>query len=444
MPPNSNPTMTGDGSTPRDIDVDEDDPRKKMFFTTTDLIERMNSAMRRANIPDDSPTSSSSSSSSSESSESSEANVGSLGASSGGFELHARMPDGSYRPARRSELAAADFQSKMRQATEAISGMDATRKLEWAGRQRHMGNSMFAGGEYKEAMDVYLTCLVAVDRGGGGGASTTIDQPQCSTKVEHDVEITRSRMEEEIQLPVLLNLALCAMKMGMPSKAEKFCNFAIDETTCGKFSPKAHFRRGRARLLMGRYPAAESDLDTALRLLSLDDVVKAGGGDHASDGGVHGAEVENMRAAVLREKRRLHSLVERAERNENAQKRAMERLFGSSSFIVDERGIGSSPADREDDTPSLYPEKRDIARLFTRNSVLRDEAILGYKLCDDNDNLRQRPSYFQWYLCLLGRCAQKLLDLIGDEEGDGPKDPPSSNQINLAYATSMMKCKKDA
>ncbi|KAL3809919.1 hypothetical protein ACHAXA_005333 [Cyclostephanos tholiformis] len=460
-PPNSNPTTTGDdtaaavivnagnddsasafsaGSTPHVVDVDENDPRKKVFFTTSDLIERMNSAMRRAS-PDDCPMSSSSSaartaspsSASSLSYKSSENCFRSMGAS-GGFELHARMPDGSYRPARQSEMAAADFQSKLRQASEAISGMGSRRKLQWAERQRRMGNALFERGEYVEAMDVYLTCLVAVDR---AGDSTHIDPSPGSTNGD-DVENISVRMEREIQLPVLLNLALCAMKMGMLSKAERFCNFAIDETSCGKISPKAHFRRGRARLLMGRYPEAESDLDAALGMLSLDDVAKVGC-DH-SDGGVQGVEVERTRAVVLREKQRLRLLVERAERNRKAQKRAMERFFGSSSLIEDDKGMGSSTADCVDDSPSLYPEKRDIAQLFPRS----DKVIVEYNDDGTIDNLKQRSTYFQWYLRMLGRCAQKILDIIGDEQGDGPEVVPSSYQRDLANATSMIECKKDA
>ena len=37
-------------------------------------------------------------------------------------------------------------------------------KLQWAKHQRMEGNKLFATGEYKEAMDVYLTCLVAMDQ----------------------------------------------------------------------------------------------------------------------------------------------------------------------------------------------------------------------------------------------------------------------------------------
>jgi tetratricopeptide (TPR) repeat protein len=407
-PSNPNPIGSTD-----DVGVDDDPRRRKMFFTTSDLIGRMNSAMRCANNPDDGPTSSSSSSSPFASLSS-----GATGAG-GGFELHARMPDGSYRRAHESEMAAADFQSKMKQASEMISGMDRRRKLEWAARHRREGNALFARGEYGEAMDVYLTCLVAVDRGGASSASSADDD---------DDDILRSRMEEEIQLPVLLNLALSAMKMGMLSKAEKFCNFAIDETACGKISPKAHFRRGRVRLLMGRYASAESDLDTALGLLPLDNAEEIDGGGASGRG--NDADVESERAVVLREKRRLHSLVRQEERNMKVQRRAMERLFGSSSDREERDGEDESPG-----SLSIYPDKMGPVQLPRNKGI--DEAI-----ADDDDECQQ-PTCFQWYQRMIGRCAQRLLDLIGDEEEDEEEDVLSSYQQDLKNSP-LIEGKKDA
>ena len=61
---------------------------KKMFFTTSDLLQRLNSSINDS--------------------------VG-QNAPSGGFELQRQMPDGSYRRAEEKELAAANFQTKMKQ-----------------------------------------------------------------------------------------------------------------------------------------------------------------------------------------------------------------------------------------------------------------------------------------------------------------------------------------
>ena len=60
-----------------------------MFFTTSDLLQRLNSSISDS-IGEESPSSS-------------------------GFELQRQMPDGSYRRAEERELAAANFQTKMKQ-----------------------------------------------------------------------------------------------------------------------------------------------------------------------------------------------------------------------------------------------------------------------------------------------------------------------------------------
>ena len=66
---------------------------KKMFFTTSDLIKRMNSAMTSAD-PNENDS------------------------DRPGFELQRKMPDGSYRRAEESEVAAADFQAKLKQVSD--------------------------------------------------------------------------------------------------------------------------------------------------------------------------------------------------------------------------------------------------------------------------------------------------------------------------------------
>ena len=63
-------------------------PKNKMFFTTSDLLQRLNSSINNSVGPD---------------------------VPGDGFELQRQMPDGSYRRAEKSELAAANFQTKMKQ-----------------------------------------------------------------------------------------------------------------------------------------------------------------------------------------------------------------------------------------------------------------------------------------------------------------------------------------
>ena len=111
-------------------DIANSNTDKKMFFTTSDLVNRMNAAIKDANTDNnDMPPAAS---------------------DSGGFELQRKMPDGSYRRAEESEREAADFQAKMKQAGEMIAGLDPAQRIEWAKHQRQEGNALFAKGKVIE------------------------------------------------------------------------------------------------------------------------------------------------------------------------------------------------------------------------------------------------------------------------------------------------------
>jgi tetratricopeptide (TPR) repeat protein len=387
---------------------------KKMFFTASDLIERMNSAIRDAN--DDIPTSTSNSLRDSD--RRTEGNTG-------GFELQMKLPDGSYRRAEQKEIAAADFQTKMKQASEIIVGLTAQQKIEWAKCQRIQGNVLFAKGDYTEAMDVYLTCLVAMDQSCPTPTSNDENPSSDITMNENASEsrLLQVQMEREIKLPVLLNLALCSLKMGMLSKAEKFCNFAM-ETELGKQSPKASFCRGRARLLMGKYGVAESDLNNALNLL------RAKRGMSAEMENRDLKDGEDEEAVILREKLKLQKLVHRAQTNRNQQKKAMEKMFQP---YQNEGCRDAADGEITRTTPSLYPEKQCLPK---NNQVLQHDGNEG--ITDKEAGCQ--PTYVQWYLQMMGRCAQKILDIIGDDEENDEVDVP----IDQDLLNRLMECKKNA
>ena len=91
-------------------------------------------------------------------------------------------------------------------------------------------------------------------------------------------------------------------------------------------------------MLMGHYVSAELDLDKALelnneqQLLLLDTGEEGNGMDNDAT-----TAVNNERKVILKEKQKLHRLMNQADRNRKLQKKGMEKLFQS----------------RED----LYPEK---------------------------------------------------------------------------------------
>lgn len=273
-----------------------------MFFTTSDLVNRMNATLRAD----------------------ADNGVGGVGGVGGGFELQRRFPDGRTRRADEADTAAADFQSKLKQAAHATSGLKNAEKLEWAKLQRAEGNRLFAAAEYNEAMDVYLTCLVAADQSGPKKTATT----EAADDGDDDA-VAKARAEREVQLPVLLNLAACTLRLRMLSKTVEFCDLAASlPTRCGDASPKVYFRRGKARALMGEYAAAERDLERASTLLD-DDV----------DG-------VKEREAVRRELDKLRRLRNTARTNRARQKKAMRSLLGDGGSVRDER---ERDADRDKD-----------------------------------------------------------------------------------------------
>ncbi|KAL7486280.1 hypothetical protein ACHAW6_011873 [Cyclotella cf. meneghiniana] len=380
---------------------------KKMFFTASDLLQRINSSIKDDAFPNDALSSSSSSS------------------SVGGFELQRKMPDGSYRRADEKELAAADFHAKMKQAAEMTSNLTRQQKMEWAAAQRKQGNVLFGNGDYKEAMDIYLTCLVAMDV--SKSPSTNTEMKLNDDEISDGEGITssasfKSKSEVEIQLPVLLNLALCALKMGMLSKAEQFCNYAL-EMEAGLRSPKAYFRRGKVRMLMGNYADAELDLDKALDLIEQSCVDDAGSDDDSTNG-----LLKDDAQVILREKQKLHRLVQKAEKNRKIQKKAMERLFNSAEHDDDAKTksvkstIGKSLKEMSlGECSSLYPEEKTGRRKF---STLRDDptwdhsSFINVPSNEAAEASQCISNHVAWYLRMIGRCAQRLLDLIGhDNEG---------------------------
>jgi len=107
-------------------------------------------------------------------------------------------------------------------------------------------------------------------------------------------------------------------------------------------------------------------------------------------------EAQSEREVILREMEKLDRLVTQAEKNKAAQKKAMERVFQSTSKVADD---DSSLAYAMNNN-GLYPEKKAL------NKQSNEEVVEGeYHL-----------SCFEWYMRMVGRCAQKLLDIIGEED----------------------------
>jgi len=359
-----------------------------------------------------------------------------------------------------------------------VSTLSPEKKIEWAMIHRQRGNALFQKCDYKEAMDVYLTCLVAIEHGSGGssGANTnetavpsnsvtmkdeatrcttsstatatiredngsnTVNGNDRKTTAEEEDQRDRwnKRTDEEIKLPILLNLSACALKLGMYQKTEKFCNFAITEMPCGRTSTKAHFRRGRARMLMGSYRGAKDDFDTALELLL----------SSKTEGGSKDREAEIK--AVKNEMIKLGRLTEAGQKNRVKCKRAMKKVLGggggendenltegekcaiSSSIVVAAAGESVITQKKFNATgavrmPSLEGNPAEVSEqhstgLYDDVTNRRAYSTLREKFKGKEQKRHQTTvpeeerSYMLWYITMMDRSLRKILYWLGDKD----------------------------
>ena len=269
----------------------------KMFFTTSDLLQKMNSS-----ISDICPDAK--------------------------FELHVKDPaTGVSIKADEKQVNRADLESKIKQSAGQVQGMSAEDKFKWAKMQRNEGNSLFKAGRYAEAMDVYVTCLVGAD-----------------IKCPDDRDA--SRLDTDLKLPILLNLALCALKLREYSKAEQFCSLALDLKD-GDESVKLWFRRGKARMGRGSYKAAREDFREALSCKACSTIDEAD---------------------IRRELRRISELERLSRSSLRKQKKAMQALLG-----------GSTERDTDEETTPIYEQSTSLYEDIQQKrtfSALTDDPIL--------------------------------------------------------------------
>jgi tetratricopeptide (TPR) repeat protein len=333
----------------------EDEP-KKLFLTTTDLLNTMNHALSKMDEEGIQPR----------------------------FELQKRLPNGNTAKCSEQDMAVADMESKFKQAAGEVEELNDEQKLEWAKIQRKEGNVLYARKEYKEAIDVYLTCLV-------------VKSP--------DENITTDFMDQ-VYLPVLNNLAQCTLQLGSYRKAATFCTMALEEEPKLLHRPEAvsklYFRRGKARRLGGDYKEAIEDFAKAQELLGAP------------------ADNEAEHRAIKKELQLVEQSLIEGRRNEAKQKDAMKRFFDAPA--ADALGGGMAPnkdqhattmptanrsaaGNNKKSEPSLYGAKK---RAY---STLRAK-----KEVDDDDKEPKELSHWQYYLAVIGSIAERLLIMMGDEE----------------------------
>jgi hypothetical protein len=309
------------------------------------------------------------------------------------FELQKRLPDGSTIPASESDLSASDLQNKVQQSAKFVSQLRPKDRLRWAEQQRQSGNILFGCGEYKSAMDIYLTCLVV--------------------KPDHSAsDSTESNFLTKTLLPVLNNLAQCTLQLGMHKKTIEFCNIALKEistfdSTKGQIDSlaicKVYFKRGKAQRLTGHYSEAREDLNQSRQNLEKE---KQQDPDNS---------IDSFQQAIRKEFRHLEAAEKEARKNKQRQKRAMQKVLSSASNNKSNNSEPTVPKTANHSTAPLYDSSRKGPRQF---STLRSrKKYLVPKVAGNDKNITaEHLSYWQYYWLVVARVTEALLILLGDTE----------------------------
>jgi len=328
------------------------------------------------------------------------------------FELQKRLPDGSAMPATKDEIAAADFKTKLEQSAKFVSQLECPEDRQyWAEQQRLTGNAFFQQGDYKAAMDIYLTCLVVKE-----------DTPD---------------FVRDTFLPVLNNLAQCTLQLGMHMKTILFCEMALEEVSKSRQSSveskdsqeeksldeethesklvsmqrdlkdaialcKILFKQAKALRLTGHYKRARESLDNSLDCLI---------GEENEDGFNTQTLLAPYKASIKKEYRYLDVAEKEARKNQARQKRAMKTVLSSMSSTQDGYIIGEGFSSSH----SLYeqpPEPRRFSRLRARKAGSSSPISKQntYPNAFDPDQL----SYSQYYWSMVARVAKSLLVMLGE------------------------------
>lgn len=444
----------GDGKNGNDPSPSSSELPQLPFVTTSDVLNRLNKSLKDLSGPGDGTSQ-----------------------QQAYFELQKRLPDGSTMPASKSDLAYSDLQTKLQQSATFVAQLTSKEdKLIWAEEQRLMGNAYFNRGDYKTALDVYLTCLVVKDT-----TTTTSDSSSSKKSSENnvgDVDVDDNIASKSSDLdflkktlvPVLNNLAQCTLQLGMHKKTVDFCNIALEEiekeqqqqqrrsastdSSTTIIDPisfcKIYFKRAKARRLTGGYVTARVDLNTASQFLDEQRQRQQQRNKDDDDSKNSIPSLVPYEKAINKEYQLLDSAEKEGRKNRIRQKRAMQKVLSSSKASASETATSSSSGrsvqrkefpqqDQEQrsvnavtsssskeatqnvtSTKGLYEDESMKPRQF---STLRARRIdIGNKTDkkvndeDDDDNDNRQLTYLEYYWLVVAGVAETLLLWMGDEE----------------------------
>jgi tetratricopeptide (TPR) repeat protein len=338
------------------------------------------------------------------------------------FELQKRMSNGSTRRATPQEMQAADMETKIQQSAAQVESLSTwDEKKLWGEQQRQYGNKLYHQERYEQAIDVYLTCLVVAQ--------------------QEKKYVPEAKLVGLLFLSLINNLAQSALQLKWYLKTDQFCSLALEhldkkedrngnddcdatnESQKNQYehqqqqSPeypqqiaKLYYKRGKARRLRGHYKDARADLDTALEWID-----RKNDSTKSPKVSVYTDDETQARAASRRTVERELQLVAKAaveaRRNKQRQQHAMQQVLSTN------QSVGSADGSR---TPkeSLFPEIQG-KRTY---STLRASSAAAVNQSDSDAQELPQLTARQWYVAVIGRVAEKLLEWSGDEENMQKQD----------------------
>lgn len=166
-------------------------------------------------------------------------------------DLKKKLSDGTYDNASDKDLSLLNSKTMLLSTAQNFKDMNFNDKLKAAIELKQRGNVFFQKNEYSAAQELYLQALTAAEFGNKTNSE--------SGESDEDISIENSNIDELV-VPVLCNMAVCALKLNQFVKAARFCDEAL------KLRPvclKALLRRGIAFLHLKEYDLCISSLEQA-------------------------------------------------------------------------------------------------------------------------------------------------------------------------------------
>lgn len=128
-----------------------------------------------------------------------------------------------------------NFTNRLATVAESLQELSWEEKYEWVNLMKLKGNRYYSEKNYAKAIEVYLDSLVGLD---------FTDKARLAT------------VKNELQYPILLNIATCYYQLQEYSKGVQICDKILSEEE----HPKCVFKKGVLLVKLGEHSQAKYEL----------------------------------------------------------------------------------------------------------------------------------------------------------------------------------------